>query len=332
MSKKLEVNVIKRKYTPRDALQPNRYNIVLNVNAYTPENSYLFIGDIKGAAIEISTFRSNIRKVANEIISLNRVDWFSIQNILKKYPLIKEIRQSTSSAELMNKIYIPSSSLKGAIRSRLEYKLIPKNGSSYSCHIITSLGDVDSSLAKRHIEFWGEDIKYYKAPCNIEISDNVCIVCDIFGSSGLISRVDFSNAYSIDNVKLVRVNIPIGITYDVIPPNTNFKFDIICKNFSIEDLGLLFTALEQYTNSPILIGKFKYRYNPKVGEKLFNKFYFGLLKIKVSNINYVYPEWNYRNIDEAMKASREAIEHYIKNGFLDLNKGVIKWGLNLMNY
>jgi hypothetical protein len=33
-----------------------------------------------------------------------------------------------------------------------------------------------------------------------------------------------------------------------------------------------------------------------------------------------------------MKASREAIEQYIKDGFLDLNKGVIKWESNLMNY
>lgn len=320
MSRITEVSVIKKSPTPRDYLLPDRYNIIFQVETFVPKNSYLFIGDIEFQKREFVDFKKNIDKVFNRIIKSRKIDYNTIQNILKEYPLIKSIKQSNTTAMLLNKPYLPASSLKGAIRSRLEYKFIPKNGTTHSCYIATSLEEYDKSFIVKHINFWGEDVSLFRRPCNIELTKDVCIVCDMFGSLGLSSRVDFTNAMPIGEIKM-EIKVEYGQNLRVIPPNSRFKFEIFCRNFSLEELGLLFAAMELYTNSPILIGRFKYRRNPKLVPSI--EYYFGLLKISLMKISYVYPEWKYENIKDLLKDARNAIEHYVSDGFLDLNKGVI---------
>jgi hypothetical protein len=320
MSKIIRVNVIKKPPTPRDYLSPERYNAIFQVEAHIPKNSYLFIGDIEFQKEEFAKFKKNIDEVFNRIIRSRKIDYSIIQNILREYPLIKSIKQSSSTAMLLNKPYLPASSLKGAIRSRLEYKFIPKNGSSYSCYISTSLEEINELFARRHINFWGEDVKLFRYPCNIELSRDICIVCDMFGTPGLSSRIDFTNAMPVGEIKL-EIKDEHGQKIQVISSNSRFKFEILCRNFNLEELGLLFTAMELYTNSPILIGRFKYRYNPKLEPSL--KYYFGLLKLNLIGFSYVYPKWKYENVEELLKDTRNAIEDYISKGFLDLNKGVI---------
>lgn len=320
MSKIMEVNVIKKSPIPRDYLLPDRYNVVFQVEAYVPKNSYLFIGDIEFQKREFADFKENVDKVFDRIIKSRRIDYNTIQNILKEYPLIKSIKQSNTTAVLLNQPYLPASSLKGVIRSRLEYKFVPKNMSSYSCYIVTSLEEYNKSYVIKHINFWGEDISLFRQPCNIGLSKGVCIVCDMFGSPGLSSRVDFTNAIPVEGIKL-ETKFEYGQKLQVIPPNSRFTFELSGKNFNLEELGLLFAAMEFYTNSPILIGRFKYRYNPKFSSSM--KYYFGLLKLSLKELSYVYPNWKYENIDALIKDARNAIEHYISDGFFDLNKGVI---------
>lgn len=320
MSRNISVNVIKKSPTPRDRLLPDRYNFIFKVEANVPKNSYLLIGDIEFQKSEFADFKKNIDEVFNRIIGSKSIDYITIQSILREYPLVKSIRQSNTTAILLGQPYLPASSLKGSIRSRLEYKFVPKNMSSLSCYIATSLEDYSRSFAKNHINFWGNNVSFFRPTCNIEISNSICIVCDMFGSPGLSSRVDFTNAIPVEGIKL-ETKFEYGQKLQVIPPNSRFTFELSGKNFNLEELGLLFAAMEFYTNSPILIGRFKYRYNPKLSSSM--KYYFGLLKLSLKELSYVYPNWKYENIDALIKDARNAIEHYISDGFFDLNKGVI---------
>jgi len=316
------INIIKRPYTPRDILSENRYNIIIEFEARVHEKSYLLIEGADIHYAESNKIRKIGMRLADEIIEKDRLNRSVLQALLNKYKLAGEIIQKRSSIDISHMPIIPSSSLKGAIRSRLEYKFIIKNGSSYSCYSVIAMR-FDREKAKRHISFWGEDISNIRQSCNLNISPDVCRVCDIFGAPGLSSRVDFSDALPISRVRLIPVEI-FGTNYYVIPPGGRFKFDAICRNFNMEDLGLVLLAMEVYSNTPIIIGRFKYRYNPLVGGKYGDEYYFGLLHLKILNVRYVYPGWDYKDLSEVIKASREAIEHYVKDGYLDPDRGVIR--------
>lgn len=323
MSRERYIKVVRASYTPRDRLQAGRFNLVLGFEAEVPLNSYLFIGGSEISYAKAKFVRGNAIKAADGIVSAvktGRIDQrYFLDNLLRRYELIGGLKQTTSNVKVANEVIIPASSLRGAIRSRLEYKFVVKDNESYSCYSVIS-PTFDFNYAKRHMNFWGKDVVVEKRTCNFEESQNVCKVCDIFGTSGLSSRVEFLDAKLTTKVNLASINV-FGVNYGVIPSNTKFTFDVACKNFNMEDLGLLFTAMEIYTNSPIIIGRFKYRYNPKVGGDIDGK-YFGLLKIKPTGIRYAYPKLD-KDLPFIIEDSRKSIEHYIRDGYLDLSKGAI---------
>ena len=326
MSLGRRVEVIREQYTPRDKLLENRWIFTLSFKATVPKDSYIFIGGIEVDYLEARFFRDRVLRLADEVLGISRLSQSVCSQLVKKYRLIGGVRQVPSNIKLGDQPIIPASSLKGAVRSRLEYKFRVRDGKTYSCYCIAQPRSIAREYAKRHLKFWGEDVDIYLQSCNLNISERVCRVCDIFGAPGLASRVDFSDLKPTSKVQLDSVRV-FGSEYKVIPPNTEFTFEATCRNFSLEDLGLLLTALELYTNSPIIIGRFKYRYNPIVGEKFNNQYYFGLLKIDLTDVK-TYPEWEYGGVEKLLSATRKAIEHYIKDGYLDLERGVIKLDSN----
>ena len=326
MSRVGKVNIRGSKYTRRDTLDKGRHNIILDFKATIPSNSYLFVGGTRIIELDASKILNQSRSLGEEILTLTMLtdrEMDSILNKLKK--LSVGIEPSSSTTTLNNVPCIPSSSLKGAIRSRIEYKFQPVNNEVLSCYSVISPREVPIKYKYRHEKFWGEEtIREYRVSCRVdEEYVEVCKVCDIFGAPGLASRVDISNAFPVVDTKLERLKVD-NTWYDVIPPNTQFKFTMELKNFSMEDLGLIFVGTEIFTGSPIIIGRFKYRFNPSVGKCINCRYFFGLLKLSVDRIRYVYPDWDYKDLNEVISASRKAIEELVERGYLNLYRGVIK--------
>jgi len=99
--------------------------------------------------------------------------------------------------------------------------------------------------------------------------DDLCIVCQIFGSTALASHVRIWDAYpESDDVKLVTkpgiaINRVTGtvhpghlFTIQAVPPHTKFKFRMIIENIDKKDnrMKFLMKALEALRNGYIQIG------------------------------------------------------------------------------
>ncbi|MEM4329468.1 MAG: RAMP superfamily CRISPR-associated protein, partial [Candidatus Caldarchaeum sp.] len=169
------VRVLRRPYTPRDRLLGDRRNIELRLRAEIPKNSYLFVW--RGEHKELD-LRPVLRFVKDSL------DRGQIPGNLEQRIADASKAIGTSKVKepptVRDKPYIPSSSIKGAVRSRLEYKFSPKKIKdefiSESCYIVQ-----DGEVGKRHRGFWGDEcIQKRQGPCTLqEGGENVCIVCDM---------------------------------------------------------------------------------------------------------------------------------------------------------
>ncbi len=327
MSKELRVEVKKDKYTGRDHVLPDHFNVILNFEAYTPSNSYLFSGAVPEELKEPHKLLSRIKAYKSRI--LKRKEHLNIDELkrLGKEFLVKKIAPSKSFPSRKGKYFIPGSSIKGAVRSRVEYKFKPFEISgklySYSCYSVESLF-FDKARAVNHLKFWGEETRYMRS--GVCRSPNVCIVCDLFGSPNLASRVYFSDAYMVsgNTEKLIELE---GI--EAVKPGSKFKLSVNCLNMSLLDLSILFLGFELYSGSPILIGSFKYVYNPKVTTRRFRKKYmFGLLKFTLKN----FKGYSFENGEmKEMRGTAELIEKVkgilMKSKYgehIDFEKGIVE--------
>ena len=192
----------------------------------------------------------------------------------------------------------------------------------YSCYISYDLGGRPS---ERHLSFWGEDVTLPREICNPPL---VCIVCDLFGSRNLSSRVFFSDAIMFQG----EVEKLADLRIEAVKPGSKFNLSVTVQNANLLDLGLLFLGLELFSSSPILLGFYKYRFNEKAGGNLYRgRYYFGLLDISLDSFSF--PSIHYtplpENISEMtdpstlIKIARSELEHKIGN-FVKIEKGSIK--------
>ena len=319
MSRESRVNILRRSATRRDILEKDRFHVKLYVEGKVPKNSYIFIGDIKHITIDPDVLRRKYIELAEKFLSGRYRTTFNFSQEAKQY-LTLDIGRSNITHTLDSKPIIPGSSLKGALRSRLEYKLVVKEGVSYSCYsVLSPRQEVDTN--SRHVKFWGEDILELKTSCNFNLSENVCSVCDIFGAPGLSSRVIIDNAQPVNDVELVEVSIR-NLKLRVIPPGSSFRLDIYGLNFNYLDLGLLLVSMEYYTGSPIILGAYKYMYNPVVGGNINNK-YFGLIRLSLKKLETIFQSDKSVTEDSLLNKAAEEVNRLREEGFLDLYKGCI---------
>jgi len=321
MYQRRRVNIIRNQYKPRDYIKVGNYNLVIDLDATVPDDSYLLIQGSEIGYVEPSRIRETYLKLADELIKSTHISRGYLESLFKKFKVRSRVIQSKSNIMLSDRPVIPGSSMKGAVRSRLEYKFNVVNGVSLSCYSVLSGRDIPLTFKRRHLKYWGREIDVNRNSCSALKGGYVCIVCDIFGAPGLVSRVYFENFYPENGVKLHDILIN-RVNFRVIPPGTHFKGKIYCKNFDLKDLALLLLGLEIFTRSPILIGRFKYRFNPKVGGKTYDDRFFGLLKLSIEDIES-YPKWEYRDIDEVIKASYKIIQEMASKGYIDVNRGVL---------
>jgi hypothetical protein len=317
MSRSLRVEVKKSDFTPRDLIVPSRFNIILEFRAVVPSDSYVFVGGMtRGLESWLSQLK---RKIDERINSLGPIDEEAIRKTFGD--LLGSPRPSgvTQFLRYGQTYAVPGSSLKGAIRSRVEYKFKPFQVSagymSYSCYVVQ---DWHARLAPNHTRFWSEDVTYLRRSC---VPPQVCAVCDLFGCSSLSSRVFFSDAImtngKVEFVKEVRRE---GAT-----PNSEFKVNVSLLNADFVDLGLLFSGMEIFTSTPILIGALKYRFNKKIGEnRLRNLYLAGLLKFELKSFKSITGDFpsNVSSCYDMINVAREKLlEKYDK--YIDLKRGVI---------
>ncbi len=174
--------------------------------------------------------------------------------------------------------FIPGSSLKGAIRSRIEHLLKPfEMGGrlhSFSCYIIQDPSPAVQP-SKGHEAMWGKDATYVRDQCR---GAAACYVCDLFGNPNLGSRVYFSDAAMTegDVVRLEDLEVEAAV------PGSRFTLSISGVNMSYLDLGLLLLGLGIIHGKPILLGMYKYRFQPSIGNtKYKGRYVLGPLKFKL---------------------------------------------------
>ncbi len=164
------------------------------------------------------------------------------------------------------RLAIPGSSIKGAVRSRLELMFHVFDDVVPACFIVQ--GHLMKRPPKkgesgwRHHKIWKDVVFEYRDTCSATGVDyfediSVCPVCDIFGTSGLSSRVFFDDFYASDN-SVVRMVLDHNDKIEAVKENTVFTGSI-SLDVNEEELGLLSIGMNLLSGKPILIGYSKYR-------------------------------------------------------------------------
>jgi len=311
----MSIQIDRNEYTNRDRLLPGRSIYLIKLNAIVPNDSYLITASMPTQLPDIS---NKITSIINDIKGKNWNDSGELYNFIRSsIRRLEDTREKVKNLfpKINNKYFIPGSTLKGAIRSRIEYKLAPKDNKSLSCYIVE---DNFYQGAINHIKFWGNDVRIFRPTCNINYNNRVCRVCDIFGSPSLSSLVSFSDAYLV-NESVEKLN---DLGYEAAKPGSRFNLKITSFNFNKIMLGLLFLGLELYSKSPIILGMLKYRYNKKVGNLYKNKYSIGLLRFELKEIKD-----HKGNVFDANKiideCKRELEGSNELNQYIEWNRGVI---------
>lgn len=306
------VEVRRERYTDRIRALEDRDSYLLKLSAIVPENSYLISGAMPLELPNIENIMQEVKHIKTKDINLEE-----IESIAKQISLIKRNRQRITIPHINNRYFIPGSTIKGAVRSRVEYKLMPKNNECYSCYRIEE--DFDPRYAINHIRFWGEKVTIPRGMCNAIKYDNVCIVCDMFGAPGLSSLVNFSDAIMLEG-DIERLN---ELNIDAIKPNSRFTLEISCFNIDYIRLGLLFLGLELFSNSPIILGMYKYRFNPNLGKLFRDKYAIGLLRFKLEEV--IDSNSNEHNANDFINRAKEELEKSIINDYIEWESGVVRY-------
>lgn len=258
---------------------------------------------------------------------LQQESYHNIVRRISEYTKIKTPKGIKEPPTVDGKPYIPGSSIKGAVRSRLEYKFYPRmvKGElvSYACYVVQE--DVVSDVHDRHKRFWGVESTYARdGPCSIgDVEEgDVCIVCDLFGAPSLMSRIDFSDAVMIGTE--LESLIDIGIK--AFRPGSSFDLFCSARNVNDTELGLLYLSLELFSGSPVIMGFRKYVNNPIVGRPYHDKYYFGLIKFSLEEVTLYDHNLIKQSISpqQSLTRARAALEQSEYHTYLDYQRGAIK--------
>lgn len=161
--------------------------------------------------------------------------------------------------------YIPGSSFKGVLRSSIEafLRTIDPNlaclcvttQTGFNCPTTKSPQDLDEYLAK----FKDEDDMYLNGTCR---------VCQVFGSSGLASKVqipDLSLAEEWLGPYQLRNGVSIDrdtetaaaqrlFTIEAVPAGTRFTFELLIENGTPADQGLVLLGLRAFEQGMVALG------------------------------------------------------------------------------
>ncbi len=302
----MSIRVFKSEYTDRHTPR-NRLTYLLKLEAKVPENSYLFLASMPSSLASYTEIINHINKLSKK----SKISRDDIESCVKMIDESKP-KKNADGFPKINDYFIPGSSLKGVIRSRIEYKLLNNNGAA-SCYVVNGFQD---GISNTHLKFWGDDIKKQREQCIMP--NNICIVCDMFGNKELASLTHFSDAIAQGKNVVERLS---DIKIEAIKPNTKFECEILCQHYDYKRLGLLFLGLELFSKSPILIGMYKYKYNKQYGKLYNNKYMFGLLNFSLKEVKDINNK-TYQP-DELLNNTKEELEKSDIAPYINWQRGVI---------
>jgi hypothetical protein len=174
---------------------------------------------------------------------------------------------------------IPGSTVKGNVRARIELSFRPRNEQVRSCFV--EAGKINEKQHWRHIGIWGkreERIvpsgrrKELAGQCRFDPRQNelqcVCLVCDLFGTTGLAGLIRFSDFMG-RGAELKGEDFEFGLKLETAPVNSVFSGKIDFFNLKPEELGLLLLGMgieSGVDGKPVLMGRLKYRNHNRIGQ------------------------------------------------------------------
>ncbi|BBD73375.1 hypothetical protein HS1genome_1764 [Sulfodiicoccus acidiphilus] len=156
------------------------------------------------------------------------------------------------------RLTVPGSTLKGAVRTRLEMSI------KDACYVTGNQRGVSSSPRYRQIFRPDPNRGSDNYLSGRAIKGNaVCPVCDLMGSPGLASRVSFSDAYYVSGQVVNVTNKEDGSSYEVAKRGSKFRGEVLLWGSAL-DLGMVLYGLGvrcsqgRPFSKTILLGRFKY--------------------------------------------------------------------------
>lgn len=193
---------------------------------------------------------------------------------------VENLLLATKFAEVMqfnisnDRPVVPGSSIKGNIRSRLELSFRQKNGYVRSCLIRARPPIVKEPMKGmhgwRHFKIWRNVLFEDRGPpCDFTRMEEVCLMCDLFGTTGLKSLIDFSDFVGEGDAKdmLEQLSLEYGMNLMAAKPGSKFDGRIVFHNLSPSELGLLLIGMR--IGKSVLLGRLKYKH--KASGKVFGK-------------------------------------------------------------
>jgi CRISPR-associated RAMP protein (TIGR02581 family) len=156
--------------------------------------------------------------------------------------------------------FIPGSSLKGVLRARVEaFVRAIHNTRQAACNPVGN--DTEWCISSS------------EGLSDQAIDEQSCLVCQVFGSPWLASKVQVRDApvaplwfdqYQVwDGVAINRdtQTAEAGLKYDyeVVPAQTRFDFMLVAENLTVAQIGMLFVGLRPFERGEIGLGGFRSR-------------------------------------------------------------------------
>lgn len=207
---------------------------------------------LEGAERIISHMKEAVGSVEDKIREL--------QFLVEKGPIGKKVATLFS---LGGKPSIPGSSLKGAVRSRLELSFMGYNGEVPSCFSVVGGKPFMAEKGRpgwRHQKIYPSSLEDRGPPCDHTGHTTVCKVCDIFGAPGLASRIHFPSIEFDCETDVFNASFTGDMYVEVIPRGCKAQGSITFLNMEPYELGLVLIGMGDM--KPLLIGFGKYREHP----------------------------------------------------------------------
>ncbi|MEM3545994.1 MAG: hypothetical protein QW547_02620 [Candidatus Bathyarchaeia archaeon] len=255
MVRRVELRVVREK--PRDRSSFRDLCGFLDVSIVVDDGSYLHVG----AGREV--FEADVEKLKELYVKRGIIDISLLRGT-----------EYQDFASTSRGVVIPGSSVKGNVRAKLELSFHNFQGSVRSCFIKAGIirGISIGTSGWRHQRVWSETVFEDRGfPCDFTRIGSVCLLCDLFGTSGLKGLIDFSD-FVCPDVKLEALNLPYGIKVRAAPPGTTFNGRIDFTNLKDYELGLLLLGMgimNSRIGRSVILGRFKYR--SLIGGKRFGR-------------------------------------------------------------
>jgi len=188
-----------------------------------------------------------------------------------------------------DRLAIPGSSLKGAVRSRLELLFTPRpDGAIASCFAVQKPLAAPPSKGQhgwRHYLLWAPATEEAR-PMACGRGEQACVICDIFGAPGLASRIFFGNLWLSGSREEWTEELPLdyGERVMAFKPGAKFVGSLDFLGLRPEELGLLVVGMRLHEDRPILIGKNKYRIRKRADTG--REIVFGRLSLEADAISF----------------------------------------------